>query len=285
MDSQQPLLRVQDVMNKDVCAAIMDFSIREAKDLMRTRGISGVPVVDREKVLLGIISVADIIHAMENNGLDASVSEFMTVNPVFLHALDTVGYALQICRRFKYGRFPVVDEKLTVVGVLTASDILTKLAQLLELDQVDEPEEKTESKDFPAQKFECLLDSNNFDSAGLAASSIKKMLTELGFAGAVIRRAAIAAYEAEMNVFIHAHGGKLSANVTPQEVTIIIEDYGPGILDVPLAMQRGYSTATDEIRELGFGAGMGLPNIKKSADEFTIESSPRGTKLVIKIFV
>ncbi|MCG9967116.1 CBS domain-containing protein [Pelotomaculum terephthalicicum JT] len=285
MYDKQPLPRVQDVMTRDVISIAPDLTVRQAKDLMRDKGISGMPVVDRENALLGVISVADIIQAMENNNLNAFVSEVMTVNPIFLHEQDTVGYALQACRRYKYGRFPVIDEQAKVVGVLTVGDIVTRLAQLLRIDQVDEPDEIKEPKDFTTRIYECSIQSMNFDLAGLAASNIKKMLTGLGLKGTTVRRAAIAAYDAEMNVVIHAYEGKLSAKVTPHDITITVEDSGPGIKDVSLAMQPGYSTASDRIREMGFGAGMGLPNIKKSADEFTIESTPKGTTLVIKIFI
>ncbi|WP_338091220.1 CBS domain-containing protein [Pelotomaculum isophthalicicum] len=285
MNDKQSLPGVQDVMTRDVISITSDLTVRQAKELMRDKGISGMPVVDRENALLGVISVADIIQAMENNNLNAFISEVMTVNPVFLHEQDTVGHALNACRRYGFGRFPVINEQSKVVGILTTSDIVTRLAQLLRIDQVDEPEEKKEPKDFTTQTYECSIQSMNFDLAGVAASNIKKMLTELGLEGTIIRRAAIAAYDAEMNVVIHAHEGKLSAKVTPHDITIIVEDSGPGIEDVSLAMQPGYSTASDRIREMGFGAGMGLPNIKKSADELAIESSPKGTTLVIKIFI
>jgi anti-sigma regulatory factor (Ser/Thr protein kinase) len=128
-------------------------------------------------------------------------------------------------------------------------------------------------------------DTTRFDTAGDAASRVKRLLTELGLPGKIIRRAAVAAYEAEMNVFIHAHQGLLTVTVSPQVITMVVSDHGPGIEDLDLAMRKGYSTASDAIREMGFGAGMGLPNIKVSADKFRIESSPRGTVLTITIFI
>lgn len=285
MPNKQSLPLVQDVMTREVIMIPPDITIRQAKDLMRDKGITGMPVVDRKKSLLGVISVADIIQALENNNLNAFVAEVMTANPVFLRDQDTVGYALQAWRRYKYGRFPVVDSRCKVVGILTASDIVTRLAQLLKIDQIDASYEGKAALDFAPRTYEYAIQSMNFDLAGFAASNIKKMLTELGVDGSIVRRAAIAAYDAEMNVVIHAREGKLTAVVTPREITITVEDNGPGIEDVSLAMQPGYSTASDEIREMGFGAGMGLPNIKKSADEFKIQSSPEGTRLEIKIFI
>ncbi len=124
----------------------------------------------------------------------------------------------------------------------------------------------------------------NFLHAGEVSTEIKTMLKDLGMDPAIIRRVAIATYEAEMNVVMYADEAKLEFMLTPRSVTIVIDDRGPGIKDVPLAMQEGYSTATPEMRELGFGAGMGLPNIKKNADTFHIDSTVgKGTTLTITI--
>lgn len=120
----------------------------------------------------------------------------------------------------------------------------------------------------------------DFVGAGLASTQIKEVLKMLGLSPEIYRRVAVIAYEAEMNLVIHAGGGTLRALVYPDEIVILAEDDGPGIEDIELAMKEGYSTAPDHIRELGFGAGMGLPNIKKNSDEMRIESEVgRGTKL------
>jgi len=120
--------------------------------------------------------------------------------------------------------------------------------------------------------------------AGKASTGIKTILKQLGINAAVIRRVAIAAYEAEMNVVMYAKHATMTFEVTPKQINIIVEDEGPGIPDVSLAMQEGYSTATPEMREMGFGAGMGLPNIKRNSDSFKIESIvSKGIKLEIKI--
>jgi len=112
----------------------------------------------------------------------------------------------------------------------------------------------------------------DFVSAGEASSNIKHTLQLIGFSPAIIRRAAIAAYEAEMNIVIHGSGGVLKTVITPEKIELTAEDSGPGIPDIDLAMQEGYSTAPDHIREMGFGAGMGLPNIRNCSDEFVIDS-------------
>lgn len=134
-------------------------------------------------------------------------------------------------------------------------------------------------------KLEYEVIKNDFDRAGEASSNIKKVLTKLGINSKAIRKVAIVTYEAEMNIVIHSHGGKIIAMISPKEIEIIAEDIGPGIEDIELAMQQGYSTAPNRVRELGFGAGMGLPNMKKWSDEFKIESSPNGTKVIMKIYL
>ncbi len=113
---------------------------------------------------------------------------------------------------------------------------------------------------------------DDFIRAGEASSKIKKMLLQLGFSGRVIRKVAIATYEVEMNIVIHSWGGTLDVEIDPGSITIIARDRGPGIPNIDEAMQEGFSTAPEKIREMGFGAGMGLPNMKSCADEFFIDS-------------
>jgi len=124
----------------------------------------------------------------------------------------------------------------------------------------------------------------DYAKAGAAACAIKELLKDLGLDTLTVRRAAIVAYEAEMNVIMYAWEARLGLTVSPAEVHLVIDDRGPGIPDVELALTEGYSTATAEMRELGFGAGMGLPNIKRNADVFAIDSEVgRGTRLDIII--
>jgi serine/threonine-protein kinase RsbT len=124
----------------------------------------------------------------------------------------------------------------------------------------------------------------DFSRAGRASTTVKQVLKDLGVNSSVVRRAAICAYEAEMNVVMYAERGTMEFVISPERIHIKIEDSGPGIEDIELAMQEGYSTASEEIREMGFGAGMGLPNIKKNSDEFYISSDPgKGTKVWIVI--
>ena len=125
----------------------------------------------------------------------------------------------------------------------------------------------------------------DFAKAGAVACLIKELLKDMGIDPGTVRRAAIAAYEAEMNVIMYAWEARVDLAVTPQEVRIIVDDKGPGIADIELAMTEGFSTATTEMRELGFGAGMGLPNIKRNSDVLEITSElGKGTRLKITIF-
>lgn len=129
------------------------------------------------------------------------------------------------------------------------------------------------------------IEKNDFVRAGKASSSIKKLLSQIGINSSIIRRAAIATYEAEMNIVIHSSdGGSITVCVCPDNIEIHAEDNGPGIDNVELAMQEGYSTAPDWIREMGFGAGMGLSNMRRCSDYFNIDTK-KGmfTKVFIKL--
>lgn len=120
--------------------------------------------------------------------------------------------------------------------------------------------------------FRYELEGGNFSKAGYASSEIKKTLKQLSVDPRIIKRIVVALYEAEVNVVAHAWKGEVLAEVEASQITLILKDEGPGIPDIPLAMQEGYSTASPAVREMGFGAGMGLPNMKKNVDELEIES-------------
>ena len=129
------------------------------------------------------------------------------------------------------------------------------------------------------------ISADDFAAAGAASATVKQTLKQLGFAPDVIRRTSIAMYEGEINTVIHGGGGTADVEIAEDRIIIILTDQGPGIPDVALAMKEGFSTASDQVRELGFGAGMGLPNIKKHSDEVNIETEiGKGTKLSITIF-
>lgn len=130
------------------------------------------------------------------------------------------------------------------------------------------------------------VDGENFTSAGQASTQVKKNLRQLGLPSDIIRRVSIAMYEGEINMVIHANGGSADVAVYPDKIVIVLEDHGPGIPNVELAMQEGYSTATEQIHNMGFGAGMGLPNMKRYTESLEIETQVGvGTKLTMVVAV
>ncbi len=135
-------------------------------------------------------------------------------------------------------------------------------------------------------KFNYTVDGEDFTRAGEASSNVKGKLKQMGVSPDVVRKVAIAMYEGEINMVVHAKGGNITVEVTPTEIIMTLKDVGPGIPDVEKAMQAGYSTANENIRSLGFGAGMGLPNMKKYSDELTIDTELGvGTTVVMKVHI
>lgn len=128
------------------------------------------------------------------------------------------------------------------------------------------------------------VEGSDFINAGNASSQIKKALQQLNVDPKTVKRIVVALYEAEVNIVAHAYEGDITAEIIPGLITITLDDRGPGIPDIDQAMQEGYSTASSKVREMGFGAGMGLPNIKKNVDELLIQSEVNvGTKVVLKV--
>jgi serine/threonine-protein kinase RsbT len=126
--------------------------------------------------------------------------------------------------------------------------------------------------------------ANDFTRAGEASSSVKGKLKMMGVSPQIVRKVSIAMYEGEINMVIHAFGGTIDVVITPNDITMILKDHGPGIKDIEQAMKEGFSTAPDNIRSLGFGAGMGLPNMKKYSDEFLIDTKLGvGTTVTMKV--
>lgn len=146
------------------------------------------------------------------------------------------------------------------------------------------PRKRMRSESLLKQEFK--ITGGDFVNAGESSCKIRNTLREIGIDSDIIRRIAIVAYEAEMNVVMYANLGVMEIDVYSDKILLTVDDQGPGIQDVEMAMQPGFSTATEEMREMGFGAGMGLPNIKKNADTFKITSEVgKGTKLEIRILL
>ena len=133
-----------------------------------------------------------------------------------------------------------------------------------------------------SQEYE--VAAGDFARAGNASAAIKKTLKQLGVSPAVVKRVVVAVYEAEVNIVAHSYGGRITADISPEGINVVLADTGPGIPDVQKAMQKGFSNASKEVREMGFGAGMGLPNIQENADDLRIETEVgKGTTLYIYI--
>ncbi|MBC8570685.1 ATP-binding protein [Zongyangia hominis] len=135
-------------------------------------------------------------------------------------------------------------------------------------------------------KLKYTVPGDDFTRAGEASGSVKKALKKLGVCPDAVRKVAIAMYEGEINMVIHANGGEITVEITPEAVDMVLRDQGPGIENIDLAMQEGYSTAPDNVRALGFGAGMGLPNMKKYTDEMKVESEVGvGTTVTMRVYI
>lgn len=272
-------LKVKDVMTRTLISVSLGDSMRTVQRLMRENSITGVPVVT-EKRLLGIVSMDDIIQALDFGHIEEPVEKHMTKNLILLEDDMPVSFAISYFDRYSYHRFPVLNRHKELVGMVTTRDITTRLlleinSEVENLERMNQTTKMTDGLAMDVHTFAILR--HDFENAGFASTEIKKRLKKSGLAPPVIRRAAIASYELEMNIVVHSQGGKITAEYGPDEVVIVSEDFGPGIPDVDQALEKGFSTANEWIRSLGFGAGMGLPNVKSVSDEFSIESSKSGT--------
>jgi len=135
------------------------------------------------------------------------------------------------------------------------------------------------------KRYSYIIIGNDFTTAGKSSSDIKSNLKAIGIDAKIIRKIAIISYEAEINIIIHSLGGNLHCDIYEDKIVIISEDIGPGIPDIEMAMTEGFSTASDNVRELGFGAGMGLPNMKRYSDDFEISSNSNGTIIMITVLI
>jgi CBS domain-containing protein/anti-sigma regulatory factor (Ser/Thr protein kinase) len=273
-------VKIEEVMTRDVITVNPRTSMSEFREILRDRSISGTPVVENGQ-LVGIISIEDLIKAAIAGEMDVAVGEKMTPDPMTIRANETVVLGVKHFNQHGFGRFPVVDKDDHLVGILTRGDIIRGLLKQLELEYHHEEVLRHRV----SHVFEDLLSNlttitmhytvaaRDFELAGQASSRIKRALNRLGFSPQIVRRVAIATYELEINIVIHAtHGGEIIAEIQPERILIRALDTGPGIPDIEQALQSGFSTAPEWIREMGFGAGMGLTNVKRCSDEMLIES-------------
>ena len=286
-------LKVSDAMAHNVVVVKPDDMMGELRTILRKHKISGVPVADNDK-LLSIISIEDFIKWLAEGSKDCPIKEKMTTDVSELYDDEPLVHAVSKFEKSGFGRFPVLDRKSKkLVGVITKGDIIERVLRKLEIEYHEEEIHRYRAshifEDIVADKLALVtnfrVEGKNFKKAGEVSSKLRKTLTRLNIHPQIIRRISIATYEAEMNlVFYTDDGGEISAKVQPDKIRIDIIDSGPGIPDVKKALEPGYSTAPDWVRELGFGAGMGLVNIKKCADDFNLVSKEGiGTHLRISI--
>ena len=273
-------LPIERVMKKDVIGVSPETSMTELKEVLRINRISGVPVLEGTR-LVGVISIEDLIKALGEGDVQAPVRKRMTTRMITVRQNESVVEAVKKFAQYRVGRLLVVDEQGDLTGILTGGDITRGLLEAISLDYHAEEISRYRAKhifeDIVSDQTSLILryrvKAKDVKRGGNASSKLKRALDRLGAVPEVIRRVAISAYEAEMNMIIHADdGGELIAEMQPDVIRMTAVDDGPGIPDVERAMSPGFSTAPNWIRELGFGAGMGLNNIKKCADSMKLES-------------
>lgn len=271
-------LKIKDAMTRDVITAARADPLRHVQNLMKEHKITGVPIADGPR-LLGIVSMDDIIRALDRGTIDEPAGAHMTRQLIVLEDDMPLSFGISYMDKYRFGRFPVLSKEKQLVGIITSRDILVAL--LVEFNRDAERREEEEPERLSDDHFRRQYQVHKFDfeHAGKPTSEIKRKLKEIGLHPKLIRRIAVASYELEMNQVVHSQGGTIAARVTPHQVEIIAIDNGPGIPDVDQALEEGYSTATEWIRSLGFGAGMGLPNAQRVSDEFEISSGGHGTSV------
>jgi len=288
-------LRVQEVMTRDLKALSPDLPMATALHIFRSNRISGAPVV-KDGELVGVISLEDLIRCLTTGDMNASVESYMSRDLVTVHSSDSVIEALKLFVDTQHGRLPVLDDVTNrPIGILTKGDITLGMLNALQRDyQAEEVRRYRAShlfEDIISDRTSLILRyaiaQGDFTHGGAASSFLKRALLRLGATPQIARRCAIAAYEAEINLIIHTtNGGMLRVEIEPHQITMDAYDDGPGIKDIDLAMRPGYSTASEQVRELGFGAGMGLVNIQRCVDNMQLESTwGKGTRLRMKIFL
>jgi len=288
-------IRVSDVMKRDVFTVSPRTHMSVLRVILRENRISGTPVIDKGK-LVGIISIEDFIKWLANREQDCPIGAKMTRRVQTLYADEPLTHVINKFEQHGFGRFIVVERQdKRLVGIVTKGDVIEGLLKKLEIDYYEEEEVcqfrvRHFFEDILADKTELLFQydvvGRDFNRAGESASQVKTTLRRLGLHPQVVRRVAIATYEAEMNLIVYTDGGKICVRVEPNEIFVNVEDSGPGILDIKKALQPGYSTAPEWVRELGFGAGMGLNNIQKCANKMDLRSTVgKGTQLSFYISI
>lgn len=283
-------VRVKEAMNANPMRVSPDDTMRDAKNTMKENGLTGVPVVDGNR-LAGILSVYDIMACYDNGSLDDKVSKYMSRDVIMLEEEMPISFAINYFNKFKFRRFPVINKNKELTGMITARDLTAAMLnninkQLQKYDKLNMRLSDPDPSDIRPDTViyrQFIVHKYDFENAGKVTSEIKKILKERGIKQSIIRRVSIAAYELEINLVVHSDGGVLIFQLLPESIMIKTQDKGPGIPDLEKALTDGFSTASEWIRSQGFGAGMGLPNVKRVSNDFQISSDVTGTEVKIKI--
>ena len=283
-------VRVKEAMNPNPMRVAPDDTMRTAKNIMKENGLTGLPVVDGNR-LAGILSLYDIMACYDNGNLDDQVNKYMSRDVILLEEDMPISFAINYFNKFKFRRFPVINKNKELTGMITARDLTAAMLnninkQLQKYDKLNMRLSDPDPSDIRPDTViyrQFIVHKYDFENAGKVTSEIKKILKERGIKQSIIRRVSIAAYELEINLVVHSDGGVLIFQLLPDAIMIKTQDKGPGIPDLEKALTDGFSTASEWIRSQGFGAGMGLPNVKRVSNDFQIASDVTGTEVKIKI--
>lgn len=270
-------LKVGNVMSTSLKTASPATPMREIQKLMKSHNITGIPIAE-DGTLLGIVSMEDVLTALEEGRIDAEAKDCMSRKLIVLEDDMPISFAVSYFEKYSYHRFPVLDSKNTLVGMVTSRDIMTRLLieANKELERLERKNETGQINLSERVERQYPVKHHDFRNAGYASTEIKKILKQRHIDSKTTRRIAIAAYELEMNLVVHSEGGTLSLYLDEAKAMVEASDEGPGIDNVEAAQEEGFTTAGEWIRSLGFGAGMGLPNVKRVSDDFILTSSREG---------
>ncbi len=291
-------ITVGEVMASKMVSIGPDQTMADFRGVLRDNKISGTPVVEDGK-LVGMISIEDLINALTDNSINAPVRNRMKTRVECLYDDELLVHCIAKFSKYGYRRYPVLNRKEELVGIVTKGSIVEGLLRKLEIEYEQSETKAAAVRQRPTMRkffedvfadeisftFKYFVSGQTLQHAGKAASELKNALKKLGVCPPLLRRIGVATYEAEINLASYTQGGEIRAQVEKWGIIVEAVDSGPGIPDVELAMKPGYSTAPEWVRELGFGAGMGLVNIKKCADEMELKSSvPEGTRLTLQFY-
>jgi len=272
--------KVDEAMSANIIAVSTDDTINDVRKILKHNRISGVPVIDSHNIV-GIISVEDCIDSIIHGKISEKVEDNMTPDVKCLYSDELLIQAISQFDELGYGRFPVIERDTSkIVGIITKGDIFKCLLKRLEVDYEEEELYRYRAShifqdvesDRTSLTLRYTIKGGDYKVAGEQSGYLKSNLLRLGIPPKITRRVVIAACEAEMNIIIFTSGGEIIVRVEKNRIKVNAVDSGPGIADIEKAMLPGYSTAPDWVRELGFGAGMGLPNIKRCSDQMSVTS-------------